>query len=394
MKVWLLTNQPSPYQAELFAAVERLGQAELEVRFMRRGDPQVAIDGFRCRVMKGLAPAGWRDEVRLHPRAIWEAMFGRYDCYVLSGLYTSITFLICALVLILRRRPWAAWLERPRPDARRRQWSSRLLSGGPLHRLRNIVLRTLLKAAWQVIAIGSAAAQQYRGLGVAEEKLRILPYCCDIHRFRKTSPAEVAAIRRKFGLDGKIVFLYSGQMIERKGVDVALRAFERLAAGCPDAAFLLLGDGPSKARLEQSVAEAVRPRVHFAGRIAQAALPDHFAAADVFVFPSRHDGWAVVINEACAAGLPVVSTSETGAAHDLVEPGRSGFLVGRDDVDGLAEAMEFFVRNPEQIAAFGLRSRELVKPYSAENGAKLLHSHLSSLVSCPAVPSSVSSYAR
>ena len=66
--------------------------------------------------MGGIGPLAWRDEVRLHPVALRECAFGRYDCYVLSGLWTSVTFLACAVVLWLRRRPWVLWLERPHSD--------------------------------------------------------------------------------------------------------------------------------------------------------------------------------------------------------------------------------------------------------------------------------------
>src|SRR5881409_1629658 len=72
--------------------------------------------GFSARTLSGIGPRWWRDEFRLHPRALWEAAFGHFDCYVLSGLYSSITFLTCALLLTLQGKPWLMWLERPSPE--------------------------------------------------------------------------------------------------------------------------------------------------------------------------------------------------------------------------------------------------------------------------------------
>ena len=128
----------------------------------------------------------------------------------------------------------------------------------------------------------------------------------------------------------------------------------------------------------------LRPRVHFAGHLPQSELPEHFAAADLFVFPSRHDGWGVVINEACAAALPVVTTRQTGAAYDLVEDGRSGFVLEHDDIDGFADRLLRLIDEPALREKFGQRSRELVEPFSAENGAALFIRHLRLVLGYPA----------
>ena len=121
--------------------------------------------------------------------------------------------------------------------------------------------------------------------------------------------------------------------------------------------------------------------MHFTGRLKQQDLPAHFGAADVFVFPSRHDGWGVVVNEACAAGLPVIASRQTGAAHDLVRDGENGFVLDCEDVDGFAGRMQFFLGRPELVRQFGQRSRELVRPFSAEAGAQTFVSHVSEMIS-------------
>jgi glycosyltransferase involved in cell wall biosynthesis len=128
------------------------------------------------------------------------------------------------------------------------------------------------------------------------------------------------------------------------------------------------------------VPDELRSWVHFAGHVPQNELPEHFAVADIFVFPSRHDGWGVVINEACAAGLPVIVTRQTGAAYDLVEDGNSGFVLDCDDVYGLVDRMLRLIDDAALREQFGRRSRELVAPYSAENGASSFIRHLSHVI--------------
>jgi glycosyltransferase involved in cell wall biosynthesis len=360
--IWLLTNAPSPYQVELLAAIGASSEVDLAVRYMRDDYARLSPKPANIRVMSGIGPRAWRDEVRLHPLAVWECAFGRQDCYVLSGLWTSITVLTCALVLWLRGRPWVLWLERPHLDS---------LIAKPIRWLRDRLRHFLLARSSAVLCIGTAARDAYEEMGAPREKLFVLPYCCDTQRFEVADPERVLTVRHKYNLTGKTVLLFSGQMIERKGIDTLIEVFNCIARTRTDVALLLLGDGPKRVYYERTVAPELRSRVHFAGHVPQNELPEHFAAGDIFVFPSRHDGWGVVINEACAAALPVITTYQTGAAYDLVEDGKSGFLLDYNDVEGFADRMFRLVDEPGLRENFGQRSRELVASFSAENGAAL-----------------------
>ena len=374
MKVWLLTNTPSPYQLELFKALHQSGRVELDVRFMRlahRGEKTVAPErdpGFPCRELPAVGPASWRDEFRFHPSAVREAFAGDHDFYVLSGHYTSLTFLLCALGLRLRRKKWAMWLERPWPEEYRPAWAPTVSARSSFARTaRRHILRTLLRAAPSVFCIGTAAIDAYRVLGADSNRLKLLPYFCDDERFRNADPAGIQAVRDRFGLAGKKVFLFSGQLIERKGADVLIDAFNRVAANRSDLALLVLGDGPMRPTLEGKA----KAGVHFTGHVSQNELPAFFHAADVFVFPSRHDGWGVVLNEACAAGLPIVTTSAVGAAHDLVKNGWNGFIVPRDDVAGFSGHMLYLADHPESLAEFGKHSTEMADRFSLQRGVEM-----------------------
>jgi glycosyltransferase involved in cell wall biosynthesis len=382
LDIWLLTNAPSPYQVELLAAVAGSRDVNLRVRYMRGDGVCSTPEGSSIHVMGGIGLRSWRDEVRLHPIALRECIFGHYDCYVLSGLWASVTFLTCALVLWLRRRPWVLWLERPHLlDDFEIDAYSKLRNLAPFRWMRDRIRKFLLRRCSAVLCTGTAARDAYALLGTPHEKLFVLPYCRDNQRFETVEPKRVAAVKRRHDLNGKIVLLFSGQMIARKGVDTLLKALERIARVRSNVALLLLGDGPERTHYESMVPSVFRSSVHFAGHLSQRELPEHFAAADLFVFPSRHDGWGVVINEACAAALPVVTTRQTGAAYDLVEDGRSGFILEHDDVDGFVDRLLRLIDEPALREKFGQRSRELVEPFSAENGAALFIRHLRLILS-------------
>ncbi len=370
---WVLTNAPSPYQVELFCAIAERPDVHVDVRFLRDSSSSGPPRRFPNRICRTWLALTSGDELRFHGGPIREAAFGQCDVYILSGLYTSVTFLACAWLLSFRGKPWAIWWERPRvavstqPRAFPLRW---------MHAIKDKVRHWLLQKARVVIGIGSAAVSEYEQMGVPADRLRMLPYCCDVSRFGAVSVEVRDRVREELGWPTHLVFLFSGQMIPRKGVDVLLRSFLQLAEQQADVALLLLGDGGDKAALEALVPESLRSRVRFQGQVSQSRLPEHFAAADVFAFSSRHDGWAVVLNEACGAGLPIISTNQTGAAHDLVREGENGFRVEADDVPGLLAAMEWCATHRDQLPAMGRKSRELVQPFSAEQGAQTFVEHV------------------
>jgi glycosyltransferase involved in cell wall biosynthesis len=176
-------------------------------------------------------------------------------------------------------------------------------------------------------------------------------------------------LKSQWNFAGRFVFLYSGQLITRKGVDSLLVAYREVARQRTNTSLLILGDGPELADLEKQAEEIQTGQIVFAGHQPQEILPSYFACANAFVFPSRHDGWGVVINEAAAAGLPLIATYETGAAHDLILEGHNGFCCQADDVGAFADRMLWMIDNRQELSRMGEYSQELAGACSAEVGA-------------------------
>ncbi len=124
----------------------------------------------------------------------------------------------------------------------------------------------------------------------------------------------------------------------------------------------------------------------FKGFVQSSALPDAFAQADVFVLPSRHDGWGLVINEAIAAGMPVITTDCVGAAADLVEDGRNGFVGPADNAETLVTAIDRFITDPARIGPFAARSRTIARRYRLECGAQRWYDLCRCLLETPGGP--------
>jgi phosphatidylinositol alpha-1,6-mannosyltransferase len=148
-------------------------------------------------------------------------------------------------------------------------------------------------------------------------------------------------LRTRYNLDGKRVIL----TVSRLSAAEAYKGHDRIISALPeiiprhDAAYLVVGGGDDVPRLEALAAAAgVADRVHFAGHVTVAELPDHFAVADVFAMPSTGEGFGIVFIEAAASGLPVIAGNRDGSVDALAD-GRIGRLIDPDDRKQLVAAI-------------------------------------------------------
>lgn len=159
----------------------------------------------------------------------------------------------------------------------------------------------------------------------------------------------------------KDTLLYVGSTArtdKHKGISVLLQAMRRIVKEYPDVKLFLVGEGDGRIEYEaQAVKHGIANHVTFLGGKYDADLHDAFRKATVFVLPTFNDSFAMVVLEAMASGLPVVSTP-VGAIPTLVKDGASGYLVQPGDSDALAEKLVYLLKHPKVAAAFGGRGRE------------------------------------
>lgn len=167
------------------------------------------------------------------------------------------------------------------------------------------------------------------------------------------SPARRRAdLRRQWGCgDEDPVLLYVGRVAAEKNVDLALRAFARAQAALPGARCVVVGDGPELARLRRAY-----PQFHFAGSRSGAELAEHYASADVFVFPSLSETFGNVVVEAMASGLAVVAFDEA-AAHALIRSQGNGISVASGDERAFISAVVDAARTSEGLRAMRRAAR-------------------------------------
>jgi glycosyltransferase involved in cell wall biosynthesis len=169
--------------------------------------------------------------------------------------------------------------------------------------------------------------------------------------------------RQKFGLlTGRKYFLYSGRLVPVKRVDLLIDAFAGVAAERPDWDLLFAGDGSMGDELRGRVPESLRKRVIWTGFLEQDELKSAYHASDVLVLPSDFEPWAVVVQEAMAAGLVVVASDVVGSAHELIADGKSGRIFRAGNQGDLEKAL-LQVSATESLQGFKQRSRAALEQW-------------------------------
>jgi glycosyltransferase involved in cell wall biosynthesis len=196
----------------------------------------------------------------------------------------------------------------------------------------------------RINVLSTFSKRSFEDEGMAPGRLALLPLGVNVGVFRPSAAVEES--RRQRILSGApLRVLYVGLLSFRKGLLDLARAIEHVAGG--NFHFTLVGQQmPEAAGLVASLAG----RADLAGKLPQSGLPSAYAAADLFLFPTIEDGFPVVLAQAKAAGLPIITTPN-GAGTDLVHPGRDGWIVPIRDADAIVDRLRWCDANREALAA-------------------------------------------
>jgi phosphatidylinositol alpha-1,6-mannosyltransferase len=187
----------------------------------------------------------------------------------------------------------------------------------------------------------------------------------DVEAFRPDLP--YADLTEAHGVAGRPLVVCVSRLVARKGQDVLIRAMPEIRRRAPDAALLIVGDGPDRERLERLASDAPHGSVAFAGQVSESDLPRYYRAGDVFAMPCRNrfgglevEGWGNVFIEAAACGRPVV-VGDSGGARESLVPGETGLLVDGSDVAQVSEAVGSLLADPARAQSMGRAGRERVE---------------------------------
>jgi glycosyltransferase involved in cell wall biosynthesis len=211
--------------------------------------------------------------------------------------------------------------------------------------------------------------------------IHVLPTGLAADRFR---PGDGARFRARAGIDAqRPVVTYIGRVAHEKNIGFLLRTFAAVRAQVPQALLVIAGEGPARVNLRsQAAALGLAGQVHFAGYLDRSTeLLDCYAAADVFVFASRTETQGLVLLEAMAQGVPVVSTAELGTRSVLLP--ESGALVVPEDTGAFAAAVVRLLQTPALRTELHAQGLAFARTWSSQAMARRLKQLYAALLNTP-----------
>jgi glycosyltransferase involved in cell wall biosynthesis len=341
---------PSPYMVERFNVIAARGNVDLHVCFNQRLEPDRSWDVDESR---WLFPYSYLPRFRLTGLRVPLPQLRRFQPDLLITVHGNLSFAAGALLAKQRGIMVALHAMKVFDTQRPVRWH------------RELAKRWLFRRVDAFHVPGDDAAAYVRQYGTRPSRIWAFPEPVDVQHFAlgARQARQDTDARRRLGLTG-CVYLCVGQLRKGKGIDYLLDAYARLRAEGVPASLVLVGDGVDEARYRARAAGL--PNVVFPGFVQKPGLPRWYGLADVLVFPTLGDTYGHVVQEAMAAGLPVIATENAGEIRERVLDGETGFIVPAADSDALLDRMRRLAFDPERRSRMGERGYERIRPRTIE----------------------------
>jgi len=364
MKVLFLTNIPSPYRVDFFNELGKL--CELVVAFERKDTYNRnylwlsnEFDNFDSVFLKGYKTGA---DTAFCPSITKIIKDGNFDRIIIGG-YSTPTGIWAIQYLTMKKIPFILNID-----------------GGIIKTeniLKHYVKKHFISSASMWLSTGRKSTEYLIHYGAKSENTYVYPFT-SIKRSdlvdNIVSTAEKKILREKLSIIEENVILAAGQFIQRKGFDVLIKSASSLQK---NTGVFIVGGEPTIEYLKIIQTLAIQ-NVHFIGFRSKLELREYFCASDVFVLPTREDIWGLVINEAMAYGLPIITTDKCIAGTELVKEGSNGFIVQTEKVDDLALKINRILKDRNLQNLMAKKSLETIEFYTIENMAKEIFMIISS----------------
>ncbi len=347
-KVLYITNVPVPYRMEFFRQLSQ--KCELTVMFEAdKGKFQYNYDvnssGFESVFLTD-------DNGKYSWKKFRKTIKKHYDHVIVSGIGVKLSIVSILYLIFLRRKYIIS------ADGAVKKSDSRL---------KKMFKRFLVKGAVGFFSTGPDCDEYFLRYGVDKDKIHRYSFSSlmsDDILITPISDENKVEIKAELGINkDKILLLSVGRFIHRKGFDILLKAYAELQDKC----YLVIVGGTPTDEYKKMIADEKITEAHFIDFISKEELKKYYMAADIFVLPTREDIWGLVVNEAMAMALPVVTTYNCIAGKTLITDKENGLLVPIEDVKALANAITYIVENKEVRHSMSKKALETIRPYNISN---------------------------
>ena len=358
-----ITNIPSPYRVSFFNEFGKYVNLTVVFEKDRSEERDKSWENYRFENFTGIIMRGMRvsKNTALCTEVCQHIILKKWDHIVVCDFSTP-TGMLAMEFMIRKKIPY--WIEGDGafPGSK----------NGPKAKIKTHFIRN----AKGLFSTSKGHDLYYIMYGASDSKIYRYPFSSlkagDILK-DVPSADEKKALRKELGIVEEQVVIAVGQFIPRKGFDILLAAAAQLSRSI---GFYFIG-GSATEEYQEIQAKYHLTNAHFITFKKKSELYKFYKAADVFAFPTREDIWGLVVNEAMACGLPVVSTQRCGAALELVKNGENGYIIPVDNVAEMKDKIEKTLSTPTVSSKMGKRSLEIIEAYTIE---KMVQRHREILV--------------
>lgn len=366
LKVLLVTNIIPPYRIPLYKYIYQAEHFDLKLIALAENEEnrewQIAKGQIKLNymVLPGIHKFIRSREMAIHINlGLWKAILRYKPDIVITSGYDTFAYWQAFLYCKLFKKKYILWN------------GTTLLSTGRIDGFIGQMKQIIIGGADRYIAYGKKAAEYLTHMGASKEYIHVGINTVDMNLFRKKAKElhQDKNIRKKRSRYPKLLMLYVGQLIKRKGIYQLLKALSELHD--PNVGLLIVGGGPQGRELKEFCKDQNLENVYFEGFQQQEALLRYYSLADVLILPSFKEVWGLVINEALASGIYVLCSKYAGAAYDLIKEGWNGILF---DPHSIEELIILIRKAKEQVEDIRARrdaiSEHACHEFSIERSAK------------------------
>ena len=356
MRIAFITNVPSPYRVDFF---NELGKyCELTVFFEKKSSDELDESWNRTdfRYFKAVFLKSIKSDVD-KALSFEICKYLKKNCFdkIVVGNGATPTGIIAILHMKAKKIPY--WIEGDGGFAK----SGKGIKEG--------FKRFLMKSAVGCFSTSVAHDEYYKAYGISEDKIYRYPFTSLFEKDIRQTPcdtAEKAVIRAALGITEERYVVTVGQYIYRKGFDVLLKA----AAGLPrDVGIYFIGGTPTEEYIALKEKNDLK-NIHFVPFTDKETLKKWYAASELMALPTREDIWGLVVNEAMAAGVPVVTTDRCIAGLEIVQDGINGYIVPAGEIEPLKEKIGSILNDAELHQTMVDKCLSRINEYTFESMAK------------------------
>jgi glycosyltransferase involved in cell wall biosynthesis len=353
LRVAVITNIPAPYRQKQWEHYATIRNVSLTVFYCGKREQDRFWDvqpasGVTEVFLRGISYRKWH----FNP-SIFLVPFQKFDLFLVGG-YGFPTVMIAILLLKLFNKNWTMMIDGIAPPRlKSEKWYVRA------------VQRFFTKGANAYLVNGTSAKKWLNQFGIAGKKVFNQFLTVDVSYFtenEKASRERRSLIRNRYAIsEDAAVVMYVGRLVRHKGISDLIHATENLIENKNyRVTALIVGEGEQRDSLELET-KNLYGQVVFTGQIPLSDLRLCYYASDIFVLPTHYDPWGLVINEAMACALPVITTNAAGASLDLIK--NNGYVIRPGDVHSLSSAIEALM-DAKLRKAFGEESRRIISKWT------------------------------